>query len=147
MLTRTMIQQFSKYLMLLCSQYMVGYLSKWLWVPLRRSGDSLPGILAIVLQAAFLLGTLCLLQSINSGSENWLSSRNWARDCDFLHAFSILIIHLYLLFDCTDWAVPFLVAHLSCPWGYHGLLIISIALCVSDLPGCHDSLCAVSIFR
>ena len=46
-------------------------------------------------------------------------------------------------FDCTDWAVPFLVAHISCPCGHHILLITSIALCGSDPTGWHSNLAVV----
>lgn len=34
-------------------------------------------------------------------------------------------------FNCIDWAIPLLAAHLSCPHKCHTLLIISIALCES----------------
>lgn len=43
------------------------------------TGESLPCILAWCCRA-FLLGTQHLLQSVSSGSQNWLRYRNWARN-------------------------------------------------------------------
>lgn len=46
--------------------------------------ESLMYPFAVVVQSSILMGTQPLLKSICYGSENWLSSGNYARDCDAL---------------------------------------------------------------
>ena len=108
-----------------------------------RTEEWLPGMLAYCCRSLPPGDTVSF--SVNQfGSENWLRSRNRARDCNSLHAFSFSIIYVWFFFDCTDWAVPFLVARISCAYGYHVLLVTSIALCGSDPAGWHSILAAVS---
>ena len=74
---------------------------------------------------------LAQVQKLGKWLQLFLLSTSWSSIFDFF------------FFDCTDWAVPFLVAHISCPCGHHILLITSIALCGSDPTGWHSNLAAV----
>lgn len=75
---------------------------------------------------------LARVQKLGKWLQLFLLSASWSFIFDF-----------FFFFDCTDWAVPFLVAHISCPCGHHILLITSIALCGSDPTGWHSNLAVV----